>query len=204
MTETIRIINLKVTNVQETETETDSGTTNKWTYTLQDEEKENTVTLKSDTERKITLGDTLDIKIGNEQTTLDIHITNEAEALTDIIDEQGLMDKVIEETEKHPELANIVKDRLAEYHKLTDQKEALRKLLKDAKAAEKEELDMSKKKVPPGTPSKKKETPAKPAKQKKWREPSATSPRGQALQRLRKKAKDPTLRPTEEEIQEEK
>ena len=127
--EKIRIRDLKVTKKQETETETDSGITNKWTYTLQDEEKENTITLKTSDERKICLGDTLDITLSNDQMTLDIHVENEAEALTDIIDDQGLMDKVVEE------------------------KEALKKILDKAKAAE---ADEAAEKGSPRAPSKKK------------------------------------------------
>ncbi len=136
--ESIKIINLKVTKVQETETETDSGITNKWTYTLQDDDKTETITLKTSLQRKIKLGNTIDVKFCNDQTTLEVTVTNEAEALTEIIDEQGLMDKVVEKIEKHPELAEIVKGKLAEYNNLKDKKEALGKLLEKAKAAKEE------------------------------------------------------------------
>ncbi|MHA2022655.1 MAG: hypothetical protein ACTSWQ_03230, partial [Candidatus Thorarchaeota archaeon] len=141
----IKLRNMKVTKVQETETETEDQTSIKYTYTLQDDDKENTLTLKCGMRKEIELGEELDISISTDQTKLDAHV--EAEELTDIIVEKGLMDKVVEEIEKKPELADKVKDKLKEYNDLKNQKETLGKTLEKAKAAEKEkEPDLNNKK----------------------------------------------------------
>lgn len=76
----IKLRNLKVTKKQENETETETGTSTKWVYTLQDEDKENTVTIKSDTAREIELGEELDLTIDSDQTKLDVETEDDSAA----------------------------------------------------------------------------------------------------------------------------
>ncbi|RLI55243.1 MAG: hypothetical protein DRP09_10535 [Candidatus Thorarchaeota archaeon] len=84
-----QIRELKVTKVQETETETEDSTSIKYTYTLQDDDKNNTVTIKSSMEKNIVLGQTLDITITNDQTTLKDHDQDEAQETLDLDTKEG-------------------------------------------------------------------------------------------------------------------
>ena len=73
----LKLRNLKVSKVQKTETETESGITEKWTYEFQDEDKEFKITLKTEHKNDFMLDETVDIRFGNDQTTLGAHVDSE-------------------------------------------------------------------------------------------------------------------------------
>lgn len=108
MTESVKLRNLKVVKKQEIETETETGISTKYVYMLQDEDKEDVVTIKTVSERHFELGDTLDVFIGNQQTRIDDH-ANEKEKedggpAPDLDEETEQIEEIERELEPEPDI----------------------------------------------------------------------------------------------------